>query len=50
MIRPLTRDEILQRCREAQDVYVVSKSEMFRSGWHYLQFAIPEKLMKGDEI
>lgn len=40
--RPLTRDEILQRCREAQDVYVVSKSEMFRSGWHYLQFAIPE--------
>lgn len=40
--RPLTRDEILQRCREAQDVYVVSKSEMFRSGWHYLQFAISE--------
>lgn len=40
--RPLTRDEILQRCRDAQDVYVVSKSEMFRSGWHYLQFAIPE--------
>lgn len=40
--RPLTRDEIIQRCREAQDVYVVSKSEMFRSGWHYLQFAIPE--------
>lgn len=40
--RPLTRDEILQRCKEAQDVYVVSKSEMFRSGWHYLQFAIPE--------
>lgn len=40
--RPLARDEIIQRCREAQDVYVVSKSEMFRSGWHYLQFAIPE--------
>lgn len=40
--RPLTRDEILHRCRDAQDVYVVSKSEMFRSGWHYLQFAIPE--------
>lgn len=40
--RPLTRDEILQRCRDAQDVYVVSKSEMFRSGWHHLQFAIPE--------
>ena len=40
--RPLTRDEILQRCRDAQDVYVVSKSEMFRSGWYYLQFAIPE--------
>lgn len=41
-LRPLTRDEILQRCSEAQDVYVVSKSEMFRSGWYYLQFAIPE--------
>ena len=40
--RPLTRDEILQRCKEAQDVYVVSKSEMFRSGWYYLHFAIPE--------
>lgn len=40
--RPLTRDEILQRCKEAQDVYVVSKSEMFRSGWCYLQFAIPD--------
>ena len=39
---PLTRDEILQRCKEAQDVYVVSKSEMFRSGWYYLHFAIPE--------
>lgn len=41
-LNPLTRDEILQRCKEAQDVYVVSKSEMFRSGWYYLQFAIPE--------
>lgn len=41
-LHPLTRDEILQRCKEAQDVYVVSKSEMFRSGWYYLQFAIPE--------
>lgn len=41
-LHPLTRDEILQRCKEAQDVYVVSKSEMFRSGWHYLQFANPE--------
>ena len=41
-LHPLTRDEILQRCRDAQDVYVVSKSEMFRSGWHYLQFAIPD--------
>ena len=40
--RPLTRDEILQRCREAQDVYVVSKSETIWSGWYYLQFAIPE--------
>lgn len=41
-LHPLTRDEILQRCKEAQDVYVVSKSEMFRSGWYYLHFAIPE--------
>ena len=41
-LHPLTRDEILQRCRDARDVYVVSKSEMFRSGWHYLQFAIPD--------
>ena len=41
-LRPLTSDEILQRCKEAQDVYVVSKSEMFRSGWCYLQFAIPD--------
>ena len=42
-LRPLTRDEILQRCREAQDVYVFSKSEMLLwSGWCYLQFAIPD--------
>ena len=41
-LHPLTRDEILQRCSEAQDVYVVSKSEMFRSGRCYLQFAIPD--------
>lgn len=41
-LRPLTRDEILQRCKEAQDVYVVSKSEMLRSGWCYLQFATPD--------
>ena len=47
-IRPLTRDEILQRCRDAQDVYVVSKSEMFRSGWHYLQFALPDN--EGDPL
>ena len=46
--RPLTRDEILQRCREAQDVYVVSKFEMFRSGWCYLQFAIPDN--EGDPL
>ena len=41
-IRPLTRDEILQRCREAQDVFVVSKFEMLWSGWCYLQFAISD--------
>ena len=39
-LHPLTRDEILQRCRKAQDVYVVSKFEMLWSGWCYLQFAI----------
>lgn len=38
--RPLTRGEILQRCREAQDVYVISKSETIWSGRCYLQFAI----------
>ena len=47
-LHPLTRDEILQRCKEAQDVYVVSKSEMFRSGWHYLQFALPDN--EGDPL
>lgn len=47
-IRPLTRDEILQRCREAQDVYVVSKFEMLWSGWCYLQFAIPDN--EGDPL
>lgn len=41
-LRPLTSDEILQRGFDNQDVYVVSKSEMFRSGWCYLQFAIPD--------
>lgn len=40
--RPLTRDEILQRCRNAQDVYVVSKFAMLWSGWCYLQFALPD--------
>ena len=40
-LRPLTRDEILQRCREGQDVYVVSKFEMLWSGWCYLSFALP---------
>lgn len=49
-IRPLTRDEILQRCREAQDVYVVSNSKfsILWSGWCYLQFAIPDN--KGDPL
>ena len=41
-LRPLTRDEILQRCREVQDVYVISKSETIWSGRCYLQFAIPD--------
>lgn len=41
-LRPLTRNEILQRCREAQDVYVVSKFAMLWSGWCYLQFALPD--------
>ena len=42
VLRPLTRGEILQRCKEAQDVYVVSKSETIWSGRCYLQFAIPD--------
>lgn len=41
-LRPLTRDEILQRCRNAQDVYVVSICEGPRIGWCYLQFALPD--------
>lgn len=40
-IRPLTRDEILQRCGEVREVYVVSKFEMLWSGWCYLSFALP---------
>lgn len=47
-IRPLTRDEILQRCRDAQDVYVVSKFVVAWHGWCYLQFAIPEN--EGDPL
>lgn len=47
-IRPLTRDEILQRCRNAQDVYVVSKFAMLWSGWCYLQFALPDN--EGDPL
>lgn len=39
-IRPLTRDEILQRSREGRDVYVVSKFEMLWSGWCYC-FSLP---------
>lgn len=35
-IRPLTRDEILQRCRDGQDVYVVPIFEGPRIGWCYL--------------
>ena len=33
VLRPLTRGEILQRCKEAQDVYVVSKSETKCGAW-----------------
>lgn len=41
-IRPLTRDEILQRSREGRDVYVVSKFEMLWSGWCYcFCFSLP---------
>ena len=46
--RPLTRDEILQRCRNAQDVYVVSKFAMLWSGWCYFQFALPDN--EGDPL
>lgn len=47
-LHPLTRDEILQRCRNAQDVYVVSKFAMLWSGWCYLQFALPDN--EGDPL
>ena len=47
-IRPLTRDEILQRCRDGQDVYVVSKIVIAWKGWCYLQFAIPDN--EGDPL
>lgn len=41
-ILALTRDEILQRCRDAEDVYVVGIGKMAPwRGWCYLQFAIP---------
>lgn len=46
--RPLTRDEILQRCRNVQEVYVVSKFAMLWSGWCYLQFALPDN--EGDPL
>ena len=46
--RPLTRDEVFQRCRKAQDVYVVSKFAMLWSGWCYLQFALPDN--EGDPL
>ena len=39
-IRPLTRDEILQRGREGRDVYVVSKFAILWSGWCYC-FSLP---------
>lgn len=39
-IRPLTRDEILQRSREGRDVYVVSIFEGPRIGWCYC-FSLP---------
>ena len=47
-LRPLTRDEILQRCREAQDVYVVSIQTLMWSAWCHLQFAIPDN--EGDPL
>ena len=47
--RPLTRDEILQRCRDAQDVYVVLVNlSMLWSGRCYLQFAPPDN--EGDPL
>lgn len=47
-LHPLTRDEILQRCREAQDVYVVSIQTLMWSAWCHLQFAIPDN--EGDPL
>lgn len=47
-LRPLTRDEILQRCRNAQDVYVVSIQTLMWSAWCHLQFAIPDN--EGDPL
>lgn len=47
-LRPLTRDEILQRCGNAQDVYVISKSETIWSGRCHLQFALPDN--EGDPL
>lgn len=44
-IPALTRDEILQRCRDAEDVYVVGIGKMAPwRGWCYLQLAIPNDL------
>ena len=47
-LHPLTRNEILQRCKGAIDVYVVSIQTFMWHGWCYLQFAIPEN--KGDPL
>ena len=47
-LHPLTRDEILQRCKEAQDVYVVSIQTLMWSAWCHLQFAIPDN--EGDPL
>ena len=47
-LRPLTRDEILQRCREAKDVFVVSIQTLIWSAWCHLQFAIPDN--EGDPL
>ena len=47
-LRPLTRNEILKRCKGAIDVYVVSIQTFMWHGWCYLQFAIPEN--EGDPL